>query len=933
MEWISNNIKLFSTLTLFSTMINVKTYPINNVSLTNEVLKTYINCFWNEVFSEIKTTSYLMLLCKVQFENNDQGYRTLGHLVKANYDDKELFIDYLSERLSILNDSYVAHPILNINFSYVIKAGKCEDDNRALLLQDLTNKEIRFHNFNNMVLPITMNPLNYGKLILSKVVEENGVIFERFIVTSNNKTYQIDVYENGKVNKVTILGNIKLSWIDTKIDMDKSNFFKREIKKSTIYFIDGEIVLRKQELPAKPFRKLSTKNANLINDFYTMDIETIQVDHPTNENVKIVKPYLINAYNGRHHINSFNSDENQLFKGFMDKLISQIGSKTIIYAHNLSTFDGVLLLKHLLDYGKVDPIIHNGKIISINLKVFGLNRTKTIIFKDSMLLLPSSLRNLCLSFNVKTSKSYFPFDLGDIFYLGKFPEFEYWTDISREKWFELKNHHGTKMWSFRLESIKYCEIDCVSLHQVISHFTELIFNKFKVDVHKVLTLPALAMKIYKTHFMPENTIYQLSGLPEFNIRKSYSGGAVDVYIPHNIKGALITNNKVRQTLYSYDVNSLYPTIMANINMPIGKPIAFQGDIRKVDPDAYGFFYCKITTKEFMQHPILQRRIKTINGMRTVAGLGSWDGWLFSYEMDNAMKYGYTFEIIKGYQFEKGNIFKDYVETLYNLRMNYPKTHPMNPVAKFLMNALYGKFGMKNELTEVEIFNCSTPAGQELFNDKFNSWAESLIDQITIGDHKILVRNTLNAYKYDETNELSHHMDNFHGMETNIAIASAVTAGARVFMSHFKNNKHFKLYYSDTDSIIIDCELPAEFIGNNLGQFKLEYIIKRAVFLAPKVYGFIDVNENQIIKIKGVNNIDISLGELELLLIQDSTKEFKQFKWFKEVLQGNITIKEQVYHLKSTSNKRAPIYIDENGYNVYSSTRPYNYNELIYNNPL
>jgi hypothetical protein len=104
--------------------------------------------------------------------------------------------------------------------------------------------------------------------------------------------------------------------------------------------------------------------------------------------------------------------------------------------------------------------------------------------------------------------------------------------------------------------------------------------------------------------------------------------------------------------------------MANSNIPVGKPIVFEGDIRKVDPEAFGFFYCKITSPDYLQHPILQRSIKTENGIRSVAGLGSWEGWIFSDEMNNAINSGYQFEIIKGYQFEKGkDIFTDYVDTL------------------------------------------------------------------------------------------------------------------------------------------------------------------------------------------------------------------------------------------------------------------------------
>jgi hypothetical protein len=41
------------------------------------------------------------------------------------------------------------------------------------------------------------------------------------------------------------------------------------------------------------------------------------------------------------------------------------------------------------------------------------------------------------------------------------------------------------------------------------------------------------------------------------------------------------------------------------------------------------------------------------------------------------------------------------------------------------------------------------------------------------------------------------------------------------------------------------------VGKELGQVKLEHLISKAVFLAPKVYGLIDVNGDEVIKIKGV----------------------------------------------------------------------------------
>ena len=320
--------------------------------------------------------------------------------------------------------------------------------------------------------------------------------------------------------------------------------------------------------------------------------------------------------------------------------------------------------------------------------------------------------------------------------------------------------------------------------------------------------------------------------------------------------------------------------MAKTPLPVGKPNYFEGDIRLVEKDAFGFFYCKITSPDNLEHPILQRRIKTSEGIRTVAGLGNWEGWIFSGEMDNAVKFGYTFEIVKGYQFKKGYLFKDYVNKMYELRLQFEKGHPMNLIAKLLMNSLYGKFGMKLESTVIEMFNTSNETENNLFKDMLEAYGETLQDFIQLDDHYLTVRKSMLNYKYNEDDDL------YHGLEVNIAVASSITAGARMWMSFLKNNPKFNLYY--TDSAIIDKPLPDFMVGGELGQFKLEHMIDRAVFLAPKVYGLVTVEGEEVIKVKGVTKeqlSDIHIQDLENLLIKDSSREFNQSKWFKKVIEG------------------------------------------------
>ena len=104
-----------------------------------------------------------------------------------------------------------------------------------------------------------------------------------------------------------------------------------------------------------------------------------------------------------------------------------------IYLHNLGNFDGIFLLNifsqikniffiwaELSD--RVSPIINNGKIISIKFKF--CNGKYTLHFRDSFLLLPSSLRKLAVAFDVE-DKGIFPYNfvqLNNLNYEGSVPD-------------------------------------------------------------------------------------------------------------------------------------------------------------------------------------------------------------------------------------------------------------------------------------------------------------------------------------------------------------------------------------------------------------------------------------------------------------------------------------------------------------------------------
>src|SRR5216683_533584 len=95
-----------------------------------------------------------------------------------------------------------------------------------------------------------------------------------------------------------------------------------------------------------------------------------------------------------------------------------------------------------------------------------------------------------------------------------------------------------------MEAIEYCGTDVVSLYQVIVKFNNLIFDLFKINIHKYPTLSSLAFAIYRTHFLKKDEIAQITGQIEKDIRQGYTGGAVDI----NLKSYEVINLNLKTYL-------------------------------------------------------------------------------------------------------------------------------------------------------------------------------------------------------------------------------------------------------------------------------------------------------------------------------------------------------------------------------------------------
>jgi hypothetical protein len=185
----------------------------------------------------------------------------------------------------------------------------------------------------------------------------------------------------------------------------------------------------------KPLKKFDNK-------FITFDIETYIKD-------SVLHVFCISTYDGQNIKSFFLTD----YKNQEELIITALKSILLrkyngynVYMHNLAKFDIIFLLKYLVTLGLVKPIIHNDRIISINLN-YGLNNNYRLQFRDSYLILLSSLMKLCKSFKVETSKSVFPYlfvNENNLNYEGKIPDYRYFDNriskLDYEK-YRLKFQH------------------------------------------------------------------------------------------------------------------------------------------------------------------------------------------------------------------------------------------------------------------------------------------------------------------------------------------------------------------------------------------------------------------------------------------------------------------------------------------------------------
>lgn len=585
-------------------------------------------------------------------------------------------------------------------------------------------------------------------------------------------------------------------------------------------------------------------------------------------------PIALGYMSEKHDPKIFKTKDIKMSKSIIKDFLSSLDEQSdrwntniILYFHNGSNFDLIIIMKEILNKYPSKVITRSNKFFELTYKnVYG----HQILIRDSLHILPMSLSSAAKTINQKKI------------------DFEF-ENITTDN---ISSKYSTSFW---VNLIKYLSNDILILFRVIIKYRSAMSNSFTIDCFDHLTIPSLTLNLYISKYMPEESIYRLTENQDNFVRKSYLGGISDVYKFYG------------ENLVSLDVNSLYPASMRNNPMPVGKG-EWVYDQEELKKDFFGFLEVEIDAP-YSNIPFLPYRDE-YRGL--INPYGKWSGVYFSEEIKYAVTKGYKIKIIKGLKFRKKNIFKEFIDHLYYIRNNN-KSEMVKLVSKLLMNSLYGRFGMKKKAEKTIIVNQNEKglyyALHSIIRDiKINkeesllSYHEDIDHQAVIKCRKIFDSETMKILeKYIKQCKI-----NSERVISAPHIASAITSYSRIHMAPFKEISN--IYYTDTDSIVIEkkkLHLYKPYISDKLGDFKIEFQAKKGYFVAPKIY--LLKGEQSKIAFKGFPKSELETNKIEKWFKNRTEKEGITISYTKVFIRDltNLNIKKEkrVIQFSSKSKKR------------------------------
>ncbi len=490
--------------------------------------------------------------------------------------------------------------------------------------------------------------------------------------------------------------------------------------------------------------------------FGTVDIETKDGD---TQRAGFTRPFMCGYYDGEdfYMTKGVNCIEQMLLL-----LLREETRGTVFYAHNGGGFDWLHFLPAIVARGYCIQMITVGStIMMLEVKRSRDEKKKSWRFLDSMKLIPTSLKKAAKSFN---------------------------TAVQKEE-MDLHAHETDLRWPV------YLKADCISNYLIVERFHDLVEETLGGEVG--ITAASTSMKTYRRSYQKAPIERHLKHHALF--RDAYYGGRVEI---HKASGTGI---------HYYDINSCYPYVMTR-PQPVGKAFEWEGEAPKtLRQGKVGFARARVDYPHDVQIPVLPFR--DVANKKLIFPVGRFEGTWDSEELYAAQKQGAKITWLDSVWIEAYPVLAEFVRVLYRYR---DKSQPgydqgLAEVCKILLNALYGRFGMK-EQREAMLF---------LMPDE------------------IAPDGARPAMPGDPDCRVWYQKEDVDSTSIVPQIAAHITAGARLRLAEFAQisvDRGGTLYYMDTDSVQTDADL-SDICSTELGGIKDEgegvtYI---GDYIQPKLY--------------------------------------------------------------------------------------------------
>uniref|UniRef100_UPI0031F3CDA6 hypothetical protein n=1 Tax=Russula emetica TaxID=152958 RepID=UPI0031F3CDA6 len=227
-------------------------FNINNKVFSKNLFENLFSQFWIKVENEFTENNHMFILMKIKYNNGE--FSSIGKVQRINKSDFSWYIDFIIENMKFKSEYYNETQMDTIIFSYGFKEGKIKNKQNLGFNRSLQ----KFKNFN---LPISMNPMDFGRLINQYKIE-NGIVY--ILQNENEQTITFNKFENHNEVEFFKSGIRLVKFKDIFINSSE-NKFMRVIDNKSFYFKNGEQILFLSEMKTKFISKTKvSKNLTLI---------------------------------------------------------------------------------------------------------------------------------------------------------------------------------------------------------------------------------------------------------------------------------------------------------------------------------------------------------------------------------------------------------------------------------------------------------------------------------------------------------------------------------------------------------------------------------------------------------------------------------------------------------------------------------------------